>query len=143
MLIKFYLSGHIVTTYQYIQARDYFSLSWVKESCPFPSCSVFIFSLYSVAYYSVYVWKLRSNSIWNVIADIVFIFDLSVSVLVYFFPSFSMSSKQNKCCPGKTGKFCNKIMPYWDDHDICRVCRNFSCSRLSVCNTCAVWTDDM
>ena len=32
-------------------------------------------------------------------------------------------------------------MPYWDDHDISRACRNISCFHLSVCNTCAVWTD--
>ena len=54
-----------------------------------------------------------------------------------------MSSKQNKRCPRKAGISCNKIMPYCDNHDICRACRNFSCSRSSVCNTCAVWTDDM
>ena len=54
-----------------------------------------------------------------------------------------MSSKQNKRCPRKAGKSCNKIMPNWDDHDICRTCWNFSCSRSSVCNTYAVWTDDM
>ena len=118
---------------------------WIKES-HFPFCLVFIFS-YS---FSVYVSKLRSNGVQNVISDI-FQFGLLLSLtfqssgLVYFFRSFSMSSKQNKRCPGKAGKSCNKIMPYWDDYGtfcICRVCRNFSCSLSSVCNN-GVWTDNM
>ena len=54
-----------------------------------------------------------------------------------------MSSKQNKRCPRKAGNSCTKIMPYWDDSGVCRVCRNLSCSLSSVFNTCAVWTDDM
>ena len=76
------------------------------------------------------------------ISDFFLFLTFQSSVLVYFFHSFRMLSKQNKCCPGKAGKSCNKIMPHWDDHDIYRACRNFSCSRSSVCN-CAVWTDDM
>ena len=46
-----------------IQASDYFSGLWVKESHPFPFCFVFIFSLYSVKKFSVCVSKIRSNGV--------------------------------------------------------------------------------
>ena len=56
--------------YRDIQVSDYFSPLWVKDSHPFPFCFVFIFSLYSVIYFSDYFSKLRSNGVWKVISDI-------------------------------------------------------------------------
>ena len=50
-------------------------------------------------------------------------------------------STWNKHCPGIYGK-CAKIMPYWDDHRVCRACRGYSCSSTSTCEVCGSWSED-
>ena len=50
-------------------------------------------------------------------------------------------STRNKHCPGIYGK-CAKIMPYWDDHRVCRACRGYSCSPTSTCEVCGSWSED-
>lgn len=62
-------------------------------------------------------------------------------MFLFTIPAFRMS-KQNKHCPGIYGK-CSKIMPYWDNHSVCRACRNFACSQSSTCEVCADWSDDL
>ena len=51
-------------------------------------------------------------------------------------------SAQNKRCPGIYGK-CSKIMPYWDNHKICRACRGYSCSPSTPCEVCSEWTEEL
>ena len=51
-------------------------------------------------------------------------------------------SAQNKRCPGMYGK-CSKIMPYWDNHKICRACRGYSCSPSTPCEVCSEWTEEL
>ena len=48
----------------------------------------------------------------------------------------------NKHCPGINGK-CSKIMPYWDNHSVCRACRNYACSPTSTCEVCADWSEEL
>ena len=50
-------------------------------------------------------------------------------------------STRIKHCPGIYGK-CAKIMPYWDDHRVCRACRGYSCSPTSTCEVCGSWSED-
>ena len=48
----------------------------------------------------------------------------------------------NKHCPDINGK-CSKIMPYWDNHSVCRACRNYACSPTSTCEVCADWSEEL
>ena len=48
----------------------------------------------------------------------------------------------NKHCPGINGK-CSKIMSYWDNHSVCRACRNYACSPTSTWEVCADWSEEL
>ena len=57
------------------------------------------------------------------------------------YPVFRMAHN-NKHCPGINGK-CSKIVPYWDNHSVCRACRNDACSPTSTCELCADWSEKL
>ena len=52
-------------------------------------------------------------------------------------------STQNKRCSGGAGKPCSRIMPYWDNHEVCRSCRNNSCSPSQTCEVCSLWDEEL
>ena len=52
-------------------------------------------------------------------------------------------STQNKQCSGRAGKPCSRIMPYWDNHEVCQSCRNNSCSPSQTCEVCSLWDEEL
>ena len=34
-------------------------------------------------------------------------------------------------------------MPYWDNHEVCRSCRNNSCSPSQTCEVCSLWDEEL
>ncbi len=43
--------------------------------------------------------------------------------------------------PGKGGLGCSKFKPVWDNHLLCRACRN--CNKENPCDICMFWTEDV